>query len=122
LWGTPESNSLVREALQSQEIRARLSSSWNASTLDFDGDAYDSGNHVLQMIYPNPENPERYVVLNSGPTFRPAHDRTNSLQNPKLPDWVVLSLETPPSAEAAGKVKACGFFNDTWRISKQLTW
>ena len=122
LWGTQESNSLVREALQNQEVRRRLNCNWNASTLDFDGRQHNSANHVLQMIYPNPENPERYVVLNSGPTFRPAHDRTNSLQNPKLPDWVVLSLETPPNAEAAGKVKACGFFNDSWKFSKQLTW
>ncbi len=122
LWGTPESNSLVLDAMQNQEIRTRLNCSWSASTIDFDGEEHDSGNHVLQMIYPNPENPERYVVLNSGPTFRPAHDRTNSLQNPKLPDWVVLSLETSPNTEAAGTVKACGFFDDTWRFSKQLTW
>jgi hypothetical protein len=56
------------------------------------------------------------VVLNSGLTFRQAHDRTNSLQNPKLPDWAVLDISSPPTADAAGKVIAADFFNEAWQL------
>ena len=71
---------------------------------------------TVSFIYPNPLNPERYVVFNSGPTFREAHDRTNSLQNPKLPDWVVYDYTTPPDAERAARVIRAGFFDENWNI------
>ena len=68
------------------------------------------------MIYPNPLNPEKYIVINSGPTFREAHDRTNSLQNPKLPDWAVLDVSTAPNGDSAGKVLQAGFFDEYWQL------
>jgi hypothetical protein len=55
-------------------------------------------------------------VINSGLTFREAHDRTNSLQNPKLPDWAILDITQPPSAESAGKVVAADFFDEFWQV------
>ncbi len=44
--------------------------------------------------------PLPYIILNSGLTFREAHDKTNSLQNPKLPDWSILDITQPPTAES----------------------
>lgn len=71
--------------------------------------------HVLVAIYPNPWNPAKYIVINSGPTFRSAHDRTNSLQNPQLPDWALIGLDELPSAERPGKIAAAGFFDQAWQ-------
>jgi hypothetical protein len=51
---------------------------------------------VPQMIYPSPFGAGRYVLLNSGTTFREAHDTTNSMQNPKLPDWAVVDAAAAP--------------------------
>jgi hypothetical protein len=68
------------------------------------------------LIYPNPANPKKYVVLNSGITFREAHDRTNSLQNPKLPDWAVVDLTQSPNASAPGKIADAGFFDEHWQL------
>ena len=68
------------------------------------------------MIYPNPLNPKKYVVLNSGPTFREAHDRTNSLQNPKLGDWAIIDVTQPPDAESPGRIVAAGFFDERWQV------
>ena len=70
------------------------------------------------LIYPNPLNPAKYVVLNSGPTFRENDDRTNSLQNPKLPDWAIIDATTRPDAKSAGKVEAAGFFDESWKLSR----
>lgn len=83
---------------------------------DVRGRGKSDGKFTLSLIYPNPLNPEKYVVFNSGPTFREAHDRTNSLQNPKLPDWVVYDFTVPPNAERAARVVGAGFFDETWSV------
>ena len=72
--------------------------------------------HVPVMIYPNPLAPKSCIILNSGLTFREAHDRTNSLQNPKLPDWAILDITQAPDAESAGKVVAADFFDAHWQV------
>lgn len=61
-------------------------------------------------------SPRRYIVINSGPTFREAHDKTNSQQNPKLPDWAVIDLTQDPDATAPGRIAAAGFFNEEWEL------
>jgi len=118
LWGDPTSNRLIRKFVDDSAQPLR----WTDSELTVAGKTYDSATHVPAMIYPapgkqtpDPDKPPRYIVLNSGPTFREAHDRTNSLQNPKLPDWAVLDITSPPTAEAAGKVVAADFFNEKWQ-------
>ena len=68
------------------------------------------------MIYPNPLNANRYVVINSGPTHREGHDRTNSLQNPKLPDWSIINLDELPNDMAPGAVVSHGFFDERWQV------
>ena len=55
------------------------------------------------------------TVLNSGLSFREAHDKTNSLQNPKLPDWAILDVTQPADGESAGKVVAADFFDAHWK-------
>ena len=61
------------------------------------------------LIYPNPLNPKRYVVLNSGFTFREYDYLNNARQVPKLPDFAVIDIDVPVSARAGGVV-AAGFF------------
>ncbi len=95
-WGTPESSGLVRAVQQFMP-------------------EHDPETQIVAMIRPNPRDPDRYLVVNSGLTFREAHDRTNSLQNPKLGDWAVIDLRTAPSAEAPGEVLRSGFFDERWR-------
>ncbi len=77
--------------------------------------AFAGPGHILSFIQPNPANPKKYVVLNSGPTFRENHDRTNSMQNPKLPDWVVIDTATPPDADAPGRIVDADFFDEEWQ-------
>jgi len=109
LFGDPAANTLVGKVIDGLPI------DWTESKLTANGTAHDASNHVPLMIHPNPLNPERYVVLNSGPTHREAHDRTNSLQNPKLPDWAVVDVSVPPDAEKPGKIVDAGFFDERWR-------
>ncbi len=57
-----------------------------------------------------------HIVLNSGPTFRDEHDRNNANQTPKLPDWAIIDVTTPPDGKAPGKVVTAGFFDNEWKF------
>ncbi len=81
--------------------------------------AFDATVHVPLMIAPNPLNPAKYLVMNSGPTHREAHDRTNSLQNPKLGDWAIIDVRTPPTTEQPGNVLAAGVFDEEWGLPQK---
>ena len=109
LWGDPDSNPVIAEMVEGLPVE------WGDGEFTFRGKTYDSGEFVPAFIFPNPLNPERYVVINSGLTFREGHDRTNSLQNPKLGDWVVIGLDEDPSDLAPGRIEASGFFDEEWQ-------
>ena len=44
------------------------------------------------MVYPNPLNPNRYVLLNSGIDFRADAYGSNAKQTPKLPDYAIVDV------------------------------
>ena len=109
LWGDPASNAIIAKTV------AQTPLNWSKEQIQIAGQTFAAAGHVPVMIYPNPLNRSHYIVINSGPTFREASDHTNSLQNPKLPDWAVIDLSTPPDAAAPGKVAAADFFDEAWR-------
>lgn len=113
LWGDPQGNSMIAK------MNDRLPIHWNQGKLNAGDKTFDASTHVPLVIYPNPLNTARYVVLNSGPTFREADDRTNSLQNPKLPDWAILDITTRPDEHRAGKVEDAGFFDENWKLDRK---
>ncbi len=112
VWGDPDSNRVLKQ------VADRLPVKWRGDEWSLGGKSYSREGFVPALIYPNPLNPKRYIVVNSGLTFREAHDRTNSLQNPKLPDWAVIDLSEPPSATAPGKIASAGFFDEQWQYQQ----
>ena len=113
LWGDPKSNSQIAEVI------ADLPLVWTGDKLLVAGELYDAEEAVPTLIYPNPKNPTNYIVINSGLTFREDHDRTNSLQNPKLPDWAVIDLSRAPDGTAPGEILAADFFDERWQVKKE---
>ncbi len=109
LWGDPSSNAVLRRVL------AQLPVKWDAQSLTFRGKTYDAKHHAPILVFPNPLNPSRYIVLNSGITFRSEGYGNNALQTAKLPDWSVIDLRTPPGPRWPGKVVDAGFFNESWK-------
>lgn len=69
---------------------------------------------VPVFVYPNPASPKKYVVVNSGFTFREYDYLNNARQISKLPDWAIIDTNTPVSSRAPGKVVKAGFFNERW--------
>lgn len=110
LWGDATANSITAKVLPSLPVK------WNASGVQVGVKSFAGATIIPICIYPNPLNSTRYVVLNSGLTFREAHSKTNSLQNPHLPDWAVLDITTPPNDSQPGKVLDAGFFGERWEV------
>ncbi len=114
VWGTPVTNSLIKKIVASESIAKVLT--WNDEAVSIGKQKAAADHCVPVFCYPNPLNPDRYVIVNSGLTFRESHDKTNSLQNPKLPDWAILDVTDPPTGESAGKVLAADFFDNDWQV------
>ena len=113
LWGTPASNSLIAKAMAGPGLKSVLQ--WDDRVVRIGTQESSASQSVPVLCYPNPLNPNKYVIINSGLTFREAHDKTNSLQNPKLPDWAILDVSEPPTATSAGRVVAADFFDCQWK-------
>ena len=101
LFGSNSNNSMIESVVTKANPFAILEPEMKRA---IERDANPDSTYTASLVYPNPLNPEKYVVFNSGPTFREAHDRTNSLQNPKLPDWVVYDYSVSPNAGQAARV------------------
>jgi hypothetical protein len=112
LWGDPSSNAVLAKILP------KLPITWTDSELTVGTLKVSAADHAPILIFPNPLNPQRYVVLNSSFTFREGSNTSNSLQTPKLPDWAVIDLNTPADAKWPGLVVDAGFFNEEWQFPK----
>jgi len=110
LWGDPASNTVLAR------IADRLPIQWSSKEVRVGTVAFDAAHHIPVLIYPNPLNPARYVVLNSGFTFAHPHSSSNADQTPKLPDYAVVDINGPPATGAGGSVVAAGFFDEEWRL------
>jgi hypothetical protein len=99
LWGDPSSNKVLARIADKLPVMDK-----------------GSETRVPALIYPNPLNPKRYVVVNSGFTFREYDYLNNARQVPKLPDWAVYDITVPPTPRAAAKVESAGFFDEQWRL------
>lgn len=110
LWGDPSSNKLL------SRMAEKLPISWTADDIEVGGQRFDADAHAVLMIYPNPLNPRRYVVLNSGFTYREYAYLNNARQVPMLPDWAVVDVRVPPNAVWPGKIAAADFFDEQWRV------
>ncbi len=114
LFGDPASNTLIAKAL------ARLPLEWTKDKITFAGKTVSSADHVPVMIFPNPLNPKRYIVLNSGHTFHePDFCGTNALLYPRLGDYALLKLAPTAKDPLGVEVVTAGIFDEEWRVPKE---
>ena len=123
LWGTPDSNNYLKQ------IAERLPLQWKFTAPPFSNKqpaaitelrignrTYDPATHIPALIYPNPENPNRYIVLNSGFTFREYDYLNNARQIAKLPDYAIIDITVPANSRYPGKISTAGFFDEQWQL------
>ncbi len=111
LWGDPSSNSAIAKIL------GQLPLKWDGDALEFAGRKYKSQTHVPAVVYPNPLAPDRYVVLNSGFTYREYDYLNNARQGAKLPDWAILDVSEPANSQSPAGIANAGFFGEFWEIT-----
>ncbi len=109
LFGDPESNSVIARLADALPVK------WNNDTIELGSKTWPRKARAVAMIYPNPLSPDRYVVLNSGFTFREYDYLNNARQTPKLPDWAILEIEGGATMRDPGNVQAAGFFDERWK-------
>jgi pimeloyl-ACP methyl ester carboxylesterase len=110
LWGDPGSNRILARFADKLPVK------WTADAVIVGKERYPAGTHAPILVYPNPLNPKKYIVLNSGFTFREFDYMNNARQIPKLPDWAVVDTTTPPNDRYPGKIVQAGFFNEDWMM------
>jgi len=104
LFGDPATNPWIRRVLPGLPL------TWTADKIEFGGRSFPAAGNTVALIYPNPLNPNRYVVLNSGHTFPGnAFDDLHWYLHPRLGDYAVLDQNTR-------EVRAAGFFDRNWLI------
>ena len=97
-------------------VADRLPIQWTRETLRVGDESFDPVHHAPVFCYPNPMNPRRYIVVNSGMTFREFSNVSNSRQIAMLPDWAVLDVEIEDDSIYAGQIQAQGFFDEAWGL------
>ncbi len=114
LFGDPASNSLIAQVLDGLPLI------WTKDAITLADKKYAAADHVPVLIYPSPVNANRYVVLNSGHTFRAAdYQGTNALLYPRLGDFAVLRLAATEGDPLAVEVATAGLFDEFWKIGRK---
>ncbi len=113
LWGDNFSNKVIAR------IADRIPVQWTERVVKFGSKTFDATTHYPVLIYPNPLNAERYVVINSGFTFREYDYLNNARQVAKLPDWAMVDATTPADGRWPGRIADAGFFTERWQVKEE---
>ena len=108
LFGTPETNAVLKQMVPYLPVK------WRNGEVFFGDHRFDEKRFVPVMIFPNPMNPGKYIVINSGFTFRGYG--SNATQVPRLPDYAVIDTRIRPNTETPGGLPLVGFFNEQWQF------
>jgi len=108
LWGDPSSNILIRRIVEELPLK------WDHQRVQTPDNNYPADRFLPVLVYPNPLNPDKYIVINSGFTYREYDYLNNARQVPKLPDWAILDLTNAPSPRWPAGIEQAGFFGEAW--------
>ena len=78
------------------------------------GKSYAAGENFPALAYPNPLNPKKYVVVNTGLTIA-EREYNGDYGMPLWGDYAVVKAN--PAADVADLVTA-GLFDSNWRMAK----
>lgn len=114
LFGDPGSNSQIAQIVK------RLPFGWEKDTVTVAGTRYDTATHGVACIYPNPQNPRRYIVINSGHTFHaPDFRNSNAWLFPRCGDIAVLKFAAQPGKSFSESIVWADLFDFAWRLPKE---
>jgi hypothetical protein len=111
LFGDPQSNSVLRKVLPELPLK------WESDRIEVGARTWTAGDHGVALIYPNPLNRSRYVVVNSGHTF---HEKdfqsSNAWLFPRLGDIAVQQVSKTAEGQISATTMWSEIFNAAWQL------
>ncbi|MFA4985725.1 MAG: hypothetical protein WC712_03985 [Candidatus Brocadiia bacterium] len=112
IFGTPSSNEYLAK------IAGRLPFKYEGDNIVLpNGKKYDLTNHGLILVYPNPEAPNRLVMVISGLEWGGKLPDNHLLD--LVPDYVVFTATSNPD-DMTNNFAAAGFFDTYWQFDEKL--
>ncbi|MBK7997797.1 MAG: prolyl oligopeptidase family serine peptidase [Verrucomicrobia bacterium] len=108
LFGDPQSHHVLGRIANQLPVR------WDKSRVQIGTVTFPSTQCAPVLIYPNPLNRERYVVINSGFTFWQEGSASNAQQTPKLPDFALVDVTG--QGRSSERIRHAGFFGEKWEV------
>ncbi|MEM9824992.1 MAG: prolyl oligopeptidase family serine peptidase [Planctomycetota bacterium] len=115
-----------------RKLAGSLPISWDKDSIRVGPKRFPAATSAVAMIFPNPLSSHplsteplssqgtaarRYVVINSGMTFRDFSNTSNSRQISMLGDYAVFDVMETDNHIFAGEILDEGFFDETWGLA-----
>ncbi len=112
LFGDPAGNPLILKVMPGLPLE------WTSNEIVLADHRFSAETNTVAMIFPNPLNPNRYVVLNSGYTF-PGKDFDDMhwFLHPRLGDYAILNKKRVQSNWPAFSTNT-----GSWKRNEQFNW
>jgi hypothetical protein len=108
LFGDPGSNKWIAK------VKSKLPIRWTREEVAAGTQTFPAAAHIPALVYPNPLNAGRYVVINSGLTID-EREYHSDYSMPRLGDLAILKVETGSEAPT---VAFATLFDEQWRLPK----
>jgi pimeloyl-ACP methyl ester carboxylesterase len=107
LFGDPGSNRWIAK------VSGTLPVKWTHDSITLGDKRYAAGENFPALIYPNPLNPRRYIVINTAMTFEERGYR-GDYGMPMLGDYSLLKVNGTDTPD----VVTAGLFDEQWRMAR----
>ncbi len=109
LFGDPGSNRVMAR------MAAKLPMQWTRDTVSLAGQNYPASENYPALIFPNPLQPAKYVVLNTGLTIV---DREYN-GDYGMPQWGDYAIVKVKAGSDVPDLVTAGLFDEEWRIAQR---
>ena len=104
LFGDPASNSVIARVADKLPIK------WTKDSIVVGNKTYSAADHVPVLIYPNPLNRNRYIVINTGLVTG------NFNSGGGYGDYAILKLTKASTRPVATEIADGGVFDESWKL------
>src|SRR6266404_5844657 len=108
LFGDPGSNKWIAK------LSGKLPMKWTKDTVTLGGQSFPASESFPTLIYPNPLNPKKYVVLNTGLTIVD-RDYNGDYGMPRWGDYAIVKVK---AGSDVPDLQIAGLFDENWQLQK----
>lgn len=107
LFGDPGSNRWISKLIPKLPLK------WTKDAVTMAGGSYPAGENYPALIYPNPLNPSKYMVLNTGLTITD-REYNGDYGMPQWGDYAILKVKEGSEVPDLNKA---GLFDESWQLA-----